>query len=162
MDTEKEVQNFLKHYGKKGMKWGVTNESPSGGLSRSNINKVQPVSGGGKPTSAQIKEARQRHNDRAAKINTNDRIGISTLDKATQAKVAANIRKLANEPGARQDASIGAKLTRGERAATYLAVGPFAPLVNRKADKNREAYVQAFLDAASSVKVTDFVKATSG
>lgn len=129
------VDEFLEHYGVPGMKWGKRKSSPS---------------------SREIKEARGRHNDRAQRINRNVEIGSKTYDKVTQKRAAQAIRKIGKEDGAEKDASVGARLTKGERFATYMVVGPLAPLVNSKAQKNRQAYTEAFIKSAANVKVQEF------
>lgn len=130
-----EVDTFLEHYGVPGMKWGKQKA---------------------KVSSRDIKEARGRHNDRAARINRNVEIGKNTYDKETQKRAAAAIRKIGQEKDAASDASTGARLTKGERFATYMVVGPLAPLINSKAQKNRQAYTEAFIKSAANVKVQEF------
>ena len=134
------------------MKWGVRRPVGADGT----------VGGSGrKPTSKEIKAARERHNARADKIGDNVNIGRATYDRDLQKKAAANIRKLANEPGAADDASIAGKLTRGERAASYLVFGVFAPLINSSAQRNRTELATRFMSEASKVSIKDFDKERS-
>lgn len=176
-------ENSLSHYGVKGMKWGVRRtdaqlkksaERASKGKSTRTADrkakrfekraakaeaKTKGTSSelvGKKPTGRQIKDARKRHNARVDRIAAEVQSGIASGDAAAQRKASANIRKIAKEAGASKDASIGAKLTRGERVAAYAFLGPLAIVANSSAQNNRTAIAENYIKTAQNTKVADF------
>lgn len=138
LDEDKE---FLEHYGVKGMKWGVRRKS--GG------SKPKKEKG---PTSKEIKSARKRHNGRVSKIQGYELESISRDRKVAEA-AAKKIRATGKEEGARSDARIAAKLTKGERVTNVLVLGPVGLVVNKKAPESRRRMVENYLDQVENVRV---------
>lgn len=133
------LDDILVHYGVKGMKWGV----------RRSEAQLAKASGGN------IRRAREEHVDRAARIQRHVNIASGTYDAATQKRARDAIKKIANEPNAKETAVLASKLTKGERMVTYLAIGPVAPIYNSRVQKRGKEYAEAFIDAAKEAKIRD-------
>lgn len=118
-----EVGDELKHYGKKGMKWGVRNEDPSGssgGLSRKEKRAAK---------NAEIEEARDRQRMRAVELDKQAfRTYTANGQKATEAAVR-KYDKMQAELLTNPDAATAAKMTSGEKAALAVNWGLTAAVI---------------------------------
>lgn len=108
-----EVDDELKHYGKKGMKWGVRKEAiaKSAGLSRKERKAAR---------NKEIEDARNRQRMRGVEL---ERQAFKTYSAKGRAAAEAAVRKydkmaddLVNNP----DAETAAKMTSGEKAANAV------------------------------------------
>ena len=109
------TDEFLAHFGVKGMKWGH----------RKSINTVQKAPKK-KYSSDEILSARQRQFDRINKINRHAedvRLASSAKGRASAQKM---VDKYANQYVNSKDKEIAAKSTRGEKAAAALVYGSLA------------------------------------
>jgi hypothetical protein len=121
MNTETTYDEALIHFGVKGMKWGQTHANSSSG---GHTTKVQSGKRREKVTTAQIKTARsQRQADLGKLIASDAKVQLATTAKGRQAalKVWEQQAKIVN---AKDSTRIAAKMTRGERVATALFLGP--------------------------------------
>lgn len=108
-----EVDDELKHYGKKGMKWGVRkNEiAKSAGLSRRDRKIAR---------NKEITEARERQRMRGVEL---ERQAFKTYSANGRAAAEAAVRKydkMAEDLLSNPDAATAAKLTSGEKAAAAV------------------------------------------
>lgn len=140
----------LKHYGVKGMKWGVRRTPEQLGNRKPKKKKV---------TTKDISEARSRHNSRLESIQRQVDRGNVVGTKTAKTKAASQIRKIAKEALESGDISIASKLTRGEKVINTLSGGPLGALTLYsavQANKVRAHNAQVILDAYSTIKVEDF------
>lgn len=131
--TEDDVQDFLGHYGVKGMRWGVR-----------------------KQRNADIKSARARLQKTGAKIDAQAKRGLSSTSNATKAKAAKEIRNLAKQAQKDPNLDKAMKLTTGEKAAHIVLFGPFAVATIPLTQAGNRSQNRAILEKASKIKVSDF------
>lgn len=101
-DTQKPSLDELQHYGKKGMKWGVTN----------------------RPSTVQIKSARRRNVENVQKLmDAEDKV---TTAKTASAKASAQktYDKMTKEYEKNPDRVTSRYFTRGEQLVSVVLVGP--------------------------------------
>lgn len=118
-----EVGDELKHYGKKGMKWGVRNDDDGG--------KGRPGGGDKGPSrkerraaaDAEINDARDRQRMRGVEL---ERQAFKTYSANGQKAAEAAVRKydkMNAELLSNPDATTAAKMTSGEKAASAINLG---------------------------------------
>lgn len=108
-----EVDDFIKHYGKKGMRWGVRkSEDSSGGSSSGRSAKPR------KPKSADIKEARKRQLSRVRDFEEKSAAYYTSRSAKGEAFAERTMRNaewdLYNNP----DAAVANRMTAGEKWLT--------------------------------------------
>lgn len=144
------TEDFLAHYGVKGMKWGrrKAEGSSDGGSSSS----AKPK----KPSSADILEARKRHNARVMDIYDQDAKAAYASTPEARKKATAKLRKMAREARASEDAKIGNKATAADKVVSYMVFGPLGGVVVNASMKRQQKNVVDFLEKAMNVKDSDY------
>lgn len=112
-----EVDDFIKHYGKKGMRWGVRkSEDSSGGSSKPR-----------RPKNADIKAARSRQDDRVRDFQEKSAAYYTSRSSKGEAFAERTMRNaewdLFNNP----DVAVAGRMTTGEKWVTGFFVA--APVV---------------------------------
>lgn len=100
---DQDKEDFLEHYGVKGMRWGQTGRS------------------------AQIKNARKRQGTRQREVlKADDAVTIAARKKDPKALAAANkkLEKVSKEFDDSPDRPISMKMTMGEAAVSVFLLGP--------------------------------------
>lgn len=117
----------LAHYGVPGMRWGKRrggSESSSGKSAGTKAVAAKTKPKKEKLTTEQIQDARARHNARISKIIAADNdVRLATSPKA-KSKALATVSKYGKEIANSDDARIGSKMTKGEKAAAIILLGP--------------------------------------
>jgi len=118
-----EVGDELKHYGKKGMKWGIRKDDDAGGSGSGGGEKGPSRKEKRAAANAEITEARARQGERA---NALEKQAFKTYVADGEKAVNAAIKKyekmeldLFNNP----DATTAAKMTSGEKIASTIEWG---------------------------------------
>lgn len=105
-DEGKPSLEELKHFGKKGMKWGHRK----------------------KYSTSQIQDARARQGSRVADANnTAHKLNLAT-GKRKDALAKTYVQKV-NKINSNPDASVAARMTRGEKTAAILLTGPIGLII---------------------------------
>lgn len=99
---DQEKEDFLEHYGVKGMKWGQRGRS------------------------SQIQQARKRQGAKARKFQKAEDEALTAHDKGPKAYAAAKAKadKLKQEFNDSPDRPISMKMTMGEAAVSLMLLGP--------------------------------------
>lgn len=136
-----EVDDFLEHFGVKGMKWGQ---------------RKSESSGGSKPSSNDIKNARIRTNIRTSSLDSH----ATALSLANSKKEKQNqldrIHKIAKDPKAQRDIDMAATATRGEKVSAFLIAGPIGNMVVNSQMKAARKQNTKMLDVYGKSTLADY------
>jgi len=114
-------EDFVAHYGKKGMHWGVRNSRPDIADAAGNpgLSKPKKV----KPTSSDIKAARARQSIRERKYEESQGDYMVARTNKGQAKAEKVMRKLEKDYFLGKDAETANRMTKGEKITTGILLG---------------------------------------
>lgn len=134
-EPEALIDDILSHHGIKGMHWGV------------------------RRTAEEIKTARERHNNRMSKLDTEATRLSLAKSTAQKKKILNDIHNLAKEAQKSGDVDVAAMKTRGEKFAASFFGGPIgAHISNKRMEAQREAANQ-LLETYKNAKLSDFYHA---
>ena len=126
----------LAHHGIKGMKWGVRKASG--------------------PSSSEVTAARDRHNDRMNRLDTEATRLSFAKTNAEKQRVLKGIHSISNEKGADQDADVATHITRGERVSTAILAGPIGSHIQKKNMAEQRSEAHQYLNAYRNSTVLDY------
>lgn len=143
------TEEALSHYGVKGMRWGTRRGNKP---SSTKSTKAKTA----KPTTADIKAARTRHNERIIELHKKAREGDKSKNRAEAVKRAAEVRDLSEKIRKSPDFDKAFTLTKGEKAASWMVLGPVGRLsagANMNTQKN---VAQLIVDEGANYAPDDF------
>lgn len=118
-----EVDEFLAHYGVKGMKWGVHKSKAEYKQSRSQVRDIRKQH----HTGDEIREARKRQAARIRKQDdADDALSDAKISNATKAQISRlekQLEKTSMAVRTSDDRIIGSKMTTGELVANAILSG---------------------------------------
>ena len=126
-----EVDDFLKHYGVMGMKWGIHKSKAAYQTSKEGVKAVRNA----KHTTQEIKEARARQNARYNRqTEADDAYSLALNNKsatpAQRARLEKALKQRVSEARLSDDRIIATKMTRGEIWTTAFLEGQAGLTVN--------------------------------
>lgn len=131
MEEKPSIDDLL-HYGVKGMKWGVHR------------------------TSEEIDAARERHNKRMDKLDTEATRLSLAKSTAEKKRILNDIHKIAKEAQDSGDLDVASTRKRGEKVATVLLGGPIANYAVKRHMRKQREYADNLIKTYKNAKLSDF------